>query len=155
MSVPLRILFIAHSFPPSTEIGGARVVGLCSYLPEFGIAPVVLTVQNRFHARLDHTMSIPSPVRVIRTAQQVIPLDWYAMWKSRQSSTDVQDREHKPNVSTEGTAPIRSWYRKFLPFLLIPDKYWGWYLPARRTGRHLLQGGEFDAIISKIGRAHV
>jgi hypothetical protein len=32
--------------------------------------------------------------------------------------------------------------------LLFPDRYWGWYFPARRTGRHLLQNAEFDAIIS-------
>jgi glycosyltransferase involved in cell wall biosynthesis len=32
--------------------------------------------------------------------------------------------------------------------LSYPDQYWGWYFPARRIGRHLLQSAEFDAVLS-------
>jgi hypothetical protein len=144
----VRILFVAHSFPPSTEVGGARVVGLCKYMPEFGISPVVLTVQDRFHGRLDRTISIPSATRVIRTPQNLTPLDWYAAWRSRRPPANSVGTDGRPSVRAVNASSDRTWRQQLLSLMLVPDKYWGWYRPAVRTGRHLLQSGKFDAIIS-------
>ncbi len=91
MRSPLRILLIANSFPPSADVGGSRIARFCDYLPEFGIQPVVLTVQNRFHKRLDPTLAVPLAVRVIRTTQHSTPLDWYALLKSRLSQADSRN----------------------------------------------------------------
>jgi hypothetical protein len=44
-----RILVIAHTFPPNAEVGSKRVARFCRYLPEFGIQPIVLTVEERFY----------------------------------------------------------------------------------------------------------
>jgi glycosyltransferase involved in cell wall biosynthesis len=39
--------------------------------------------------------------------------------------------------------------RQFLlSVLLFPNQYWGWYFPATKTGRHLLESTQFDAILS-------
>jgi hypothetical protein len=148
LSSPLRILLIAHAFPPSAEVGGSRIARFCSYLPEFGIQPVVLTVQNRFHERLDHTFLVPPALRVIRTVQHDTPLDWYASWKSRRSPADSRKDDGRPKAQRTYAAPLRRLRQYLLSALLFPDRYWGWYFPAKRTGRHLLHSVEFDAILS-------
>ena len=53
MNSELKLLMIAYSFPPDSEVGARRPAGLCRYLPEFGIRPIVLTVEERFYSRLD------------------------------------------------------------------------------------------------------
>lgn len=151
MSSPLRILLIAHSFPPSAEVGGSRIARLCNYLPEFGVQPAILTVQNRFHERLDYTLLVPPAIRVIRTVQHDTPLDWYANWKSRQSPADSRkSRKDDGSPKTQRTYAAPAWrLRKYLLSVLsFPDQYWGWYSPAMRTARHLLQSAKFDAILS-------
>ena len=148
MRSPLRVLIIAHAFPPSAEVGGSRIARFCKYLPEFGVQPVVLTVQNRFHERLDHTILVPPTIRVIRTLQYRTPLDWYASWKSRRSAANSRRDNDRPKAQRP-RAETRGRLRQYLlSVLLFPDQYWGWYLPATRTGRRLLQTAEFDAVIS-------
>jgi glycosyltransferase involved in cell wall biosynthesis len=148
---PLRILLIAYAVPPSAEVGGSRIVRFCNYLPEFGIQPVILTVQNRFHKRVDHTFLVPPAIRVIRTVQHFTPLDWYANWKSRQSpanSRESRKDDGRPKTQRAYENSARLLRQHLLSVLSIPDQYWGWYFPATRTGRRLLQNAEFDAILS-------
>jgi glycosyltransferase involved in cell wall biosynthesis len=151
VSSSLRILFIAHSFPPSAEVGGRRIAHFCNYLPEFGVQPTILTVQNRFHERLDHTFLVPPAIRVIRTVQHNTPLDWYTGWKSRRSPADSRmsrKNDDEPKAQKTYGAPARRLRQCLLSIFTFPDQYWGWYFPATRTGRHLLQSAEFDAILS-------
>src|SRR5207245_7230644 len=64
----LKVLVIAVNFPPDAEVGAKRVAGFCRYLREFGIQPVVLTVEDRFHRVLDETVPVPQGVPVVRTS---------------------------------------------------------------------------------------
>jgi len=151
VSLPLRILLIAYAVPPSSDVGGSRITYFCKYLPEFGIQPVILTVQNRFYKRLDHTFVVPPSIRVTRTPQHATPLEWYANWKSRRIPADSPKSlkaEGGPTAQKTYAAPTRGLRQHLLSVLSIPDQYWGWYLPATRTGRRLLQHTKFDAILS-------
>src|SRR5215469_18514560 len=74
---PLRILIVSFSFPPDAEVGGKRVARLCRYLPEFGIQPVVLTVDERFYHAVDRSYPVPEGIDLIRTPVMRTPLDWY------------------------------------------------------------------------------
>lgn len=148
MISPLRILVIAYAIPPSADVGGSRIARFCDYLPEFGVQPVILTVQSRFYDQLDHTFLVPPSIRVIRTVQYDTPLDWYANWKSRRSPSDSRKDASTPKAQRTYAAPVRRLRQDLLSVLSIPDQYWGWYFPATRTGRHLLQNAEFDAILS-------
>lgn len=38
--------------------------------------------------------------------------------------------------------------RYLVSVLSFPDQYWGWYFPAMRTARHLLQSSKLDAVFS-------
>jgi len=42
----LQVLIISYNFPPDAEVGAKRVTRLCRYLPEFGISPIVLTIDG-------------------------------------------------------------------------------------------------------------
>jgi glycosyltransferase involved in cell wall biosynthesis len=43
---PLRALIVSYSFPPVGGAGVARVTKLAKYLPDHGVTPAVLTVEN-------------------------------------------------------------------------------------------------------------
>lgn len=144
----LKILLIAYAVPPSAEVGGNRIVGFCKYLPEFGIQPVILTVQDRFHKQLDHTLMVPAATQVIRTVQHATPLDWYANWKSRPTLTASPKDDNGPKARGTHLALLPVWRRHLLSALSIPDEYWGWYFPAMLAGGRLLKNEKFDAILS-------
>jgi len=138
---------IAHAFPPSGETGGSRIAHLCKYLPEFGVQPVILTVQNRFHEHIDRTFLASPSIRVIRTAQHKTPLDWYAQWQAKRSPDETRADDTKPNLH-ETYRLSRRLRHHLLSVLLFPDRYQGWYFPATRTARHLLRKVDFDVVFS-------
>lgn len=151
MSLTLRILLITHDFPPSAEVGRNRTAHFCKYLPEFGVQPFILTVQNRFHDELDHTFLVPPGIRVIRTVRHETPLRWYANWMSRRSPADPRKSREDHDIAKAQrtyTTPTPRWRQHLLSVLSIPDQYWGWYFPAMRAGGYLLRNREFDAILS-------
>src|SRR4029077_15841566 len=74
----LQVLIISFAFAPDGEIGAKRVTRFCGYLPELGIQPIVVTVQERFLNRRDDGFSPPPGVRVERTTVWQNPLQWYA-----------------------------------------------------------------------------
>ena len=125
-----------------------RIARFCNYLPEFGIRPVILTLQNRYHERLDPTFLVPPAIRVIRTVQQSTPLSLYATWKSRLSRPDSHKGDGRTKAEKTYAAPPWRLRQNVLSLLTIPDQYWGWYFPAKRVGEHLLENMDFDAILS-------
>jgi glycosyltransferase involved in cell wall biosynthesis len=146
--LPLRILFIAYAVPPSAEVGVNRVASFCKYLPDFGVKPVVLTVESRFYKRLDPTRSLPATTQVIRTEQDTTPLDWYANWKSRRSPGSSPESDAPNHAQAIRLSPAQGLRQHVLSALTIPDQYRGWHSPATRMGQRLLEGGKFDAILS-------
>jgi spore coat polysaccharide biosynthesis predicted glycosyltransferase SpsG len=79
-----KVLIVAHDFPPHGGGAVMRVLKFVKYLPQFGWAPVVLTVRPEYYRLLDESLlaEVPSDAVVIRTAslqakgrsqQQVLP----------------------------------------------------------------------------------
>jgi glycosyltransferase involved in cell wall biosynthesis len=64
-----RVLIVAYHFPPQAGSSGLlRSLKFCRYLPEFGWAPTVLTIDPRAYVRTDGSQiaEIPAEVKVIR-----------------------------------------------------------------------------------------
>jgi glycosyltransferase involved in cell wall biosynthesis len=144
----LKVLVIAYHFPPSYEVGGKRVVRLCRYLPEFGISPIVLTVEKRFIDVCDESFTTPTGVDVIRACRLTNPLDWYCQWKMNRRPAHLPARTSAtaPEISTETlNCRVR---RQIVSFLKIPDRYWGWYWPAVRAAETLIKQQPISLIIS-------
>lgn len=64
----VRALILSYAFPPVGGAGVQRVTKFVRYLPEFGVTPVVLTVENPSVPLRDETLlrELPSDLRVVR-----------------------------------------------------------------------------------------
>jgi len=145
VSTSLKVLLITFNFPPDAEIGTRRVAAFCRYLPEFGVQPVVLTVEEHFYKVLDKTIPMPQGFRVVRTPL-VNPLYYYQ-----------RIREHfriKPKVLSgrEKVQPAvrksRGFRHQLLTLLNTPDQYLGWYLPAIKAAEKLIHNEPIDVVLS-------
>ena len=150
----LRVLFITFCFPPDAEVGGKRVARLCRYLPEFGISPVVLTVDERFYQTLDRSYPIPGGVELVRTSVMRTPLDWYGDWARRRL-----EKRRQTVLSADATPPVASstqmtpdrtkGLRAHLRALLeMPNENWAWYWHAMKAGEKILRHGDIAAVVS-------
>src|ERR1700722_5120786 len=141
----LKVLVIAVNYPPDGEVGARRVAGFCRYLHEFGIQPVVLTVEERFHRVRDETVSVPQGVQVLRTSL-ANPLHWYRQLRTylRQTPKDSVAREEVPRAVPKGGF----FRRQLLTLLDTPDEYWGWYFPAIRAAEKLIKTEPIAAVLS-------
>jgi glycosyltransferase involved in cell wall biosynthesis len=141
----LKVLVIAFNFPPDAEVGARRAAGFCRYLHEFGIQPVVLTVEERFHRVQDETVSAPEGVPVVRTSL-VNPLHWYRQLRVHARQTP------KVSVARPEATPVFSkggFFRHQLVTLLdTPDEYWGWYFSAIRAAEKLIKAEPIAAVLS-------
>jgi glycosyltransferase involved in cell wall biosynthesis len=141
---PLRVLAVSYTFPPLGEVGSIRIAQLCRYLPENKIEPIVLTVQEQFYETLDHSRVQPPGVRVLRTPMMSTPLDWYGNLKrSNSSASPVTSTAPRARENDDGF--LR---RNILALLQLPDRCWGWYLPAVRAAEKFLRSEKVDAIFS-------
>ncbi len=137
---------IAWSFPPEAEVGALRTARFCRYLPEFGIEPIVLTAGLSFYKDRDATWPVPESVRVERTHVMATPLDWYADLKKRGAQKPPGSgtgNSHGPQRAAPGFLK-----RQLLTALQTPDRYWGWYFPAVRAAKKILQREKVDVLFS-------
>ncbi len=153
MSTPERVLFVTYCFPPDAAVGGKRPARFCRYLPEFGFAPIVLTIEERFYEAIDRSYPIPAGTEVVRTSVLRTPIDLYRAWASR--------RERKASASEPASTPLDAGaaapqapavpargFRAQLNALDMPNENWGWYWSAVRAGSKILRAGGISAIVS-------
>lgn len=141
----IRVLVVSYAFPPDAAVGGLRIARLCRYLPEHGVQPIVLSMQDRFYEEVDYTVSAPEQIEVVRTKSMTTPLDLYRRAKQ---SLKKSSKNGGGNGSRELYADPSFVRRQILALLQFPDRYWGWYLPALREAENLLQQGKVDVIFS-------
>jgi glycosyltransferase involved in cell wall biosynthesis len=150
LSSDLQVLIISFAFAPDGEIGAKRVTRLCGYLPEFGIQPIVVTVQERFLIRRDDSFSPPPGVRVERTTVWQNPLQWYAGLKKRIVPPPTSGNASPLAISAERARNgHRGLVRRHLLGLLqTPDQFVGWYLPAIKAAERLIEREPIALILS-------
>ena len=140
------ILFVSHCYPPSSEVGAIRVARLSRYLPEFGLQPIVLTSETTAAEAKDNVAMVPGGIQIERAAQFSSPLQLYAAARNRFRKKS----SNGPTSSSSADASIdRSSLRVHLLHLLtLPDGDWGWYWPAVRLGKRLIERESIAAIFS-------
>ena len=149
LSSDLQVLIISFAFAPDGEIGAKRVTRFCGYLPEFGIQPIVVAVQERFLIRRDDSFSPPPGVRVERTTVWQNPLQWYAGLKKR----IVPPHASGNSPIAISAEPTRNgspglFRRHLLALLQTPDQFVGWYLPAVTAAERLIERESIALILS-------
>lgn len=126
-------------------MGGLRIARFCRYLPAYGIRPIVLTVQERFHKSRDGSLPPPAELRIERTAVLPTPLELYSRWKAGFKAAATSGYASSPSGRTRRFASLRG---HVIALLQIPDPYWGWYLPALRAAERLLERETISAVLS-------
>jgi glycosyltransferase involved in cell wall biosynthesis len=139
------ILFVSYAYPPTNEVGAMRVVRLCRYLPEYGIDPIVLTVDPRFYPSQDASVEAPRGIAMERTRVLCTPLDFY-----RRLLSNARSGPASPIFETQPGPSVRFSFarRQILALLQMPDSYWGWYFPAIRKAAEIIRNRKISAIIS-------
>lgn len=142
-----RVLFIAHQYEPSLEMGARSCVQIARYLPRHGWSPVVLTVEDkyiedRYRARGNELNGPKLPDAIVRTGRWPHPLDlyrWLRNWRKPQtggSGTNNAVATSATNTTEAGKSSGEkgSLRRLLLSLLSIPDLYTGWIFPAIFAG---------------------
>jgi hypothetical protein len=140
----VKILFIAHTYLPTAKVGAYRVARLCRYLPEFGVTPIVLTVEEGVYPSHDDSFPAPQGLRVVRTRVMQTPLEIYARRRKQLASSAPA----APAALQAEEPAVSGWRRQALALLRIPDADWGWYRPATQAACELIRRESIDAIVS-------
>jgi glycosyltransferase involved in cell wall biosynthesis len=126
--VTSRILLVSAHFPPSTEVGGRRVVKLAEHLPKFGYEPLVLTlpvsasnqeIEIGLEAMRDNVLRVapwPNPVTSLSAATRRL----------------IRKISNKRTVLSVAKSKLkRQWSLSQLA--LVPDRHVFWYPAAKRA----------------------
>lgn len=148
-----RLLIVAYHFPPDAEVGGRRPLSFARHLPKYGWEPAVLTVRPKHYERTDpDTLPwIPDHLQITRAQELPNLRDMtQAIWKwlkQRSSSRGTDSRASRTYVEN-GTTKVPAWRRQLAALSWTPDAMLGWYPPAVRAGKRLIDNWRPDAVMA-------
>lgn len=139
----MKVLIISYYWPPAGGPGVQRWLKFCSYLPEFGISPVVYTPQNPTYPIVDEALlnEVPAGIKVLKTP---IWEPYFLSGLFGKKSTKTLSKgiiDEKP-----------SGLKKLLLFLrgnlFIPDARKAWVKPSVKYLKAHLESESYDAVIT-------
>jgi len=140
-----RVLVISYYWPPAGGAGVQRWLKLCKYLPEYGVMPTVITVNEKIasYPQRDESLlkEVHSEIEVIRT-DSFEPLSWYAK---------LVGKEKVPyggfaNVSNKG---LLSKISRFIRGnFFIPDARMGWKKYALKAAKLAIEKHRISLVIT-------
>ncbi|MBC5992141.1 glycosyltransferase family 4 protein [Pontibacter cellulosilyticus] len=141
-----NLLYISYYWPPSGGPGVQRGLKFCKYLPEFGVQPSVLTVDEKqaSYPLLDKTFEneIPEGLEVYRTATSE-PFEYYKK---------LSGKKEIPYSGFANQSSKDTFMDKVFKFvrgnLFIPDARVGWNKHAVAKADELLAGGKYKLILT-------
>lgn len=138
-----KVLLITYYWPPSGGAGVQRTLKFAKYLPEFGVEPIVLTIDESVasYPFLDASLlkDVRPELRVVKT-------------KSRELLSTFKRFFPKVEVPHSGFAnhnktTFRSKVMRFVRGnLLIPDARVSWVKPAFREAVRLIEQEQIDTV---------
>ena len=151
---PRSWLCIAYAFPPIQRSGVHRTLGFVRHLSKRGWNATVLTVDPGDEPIDEASVElVPGSVDVIRTPWHdlIAKTKRFLCMGSNATPEDLPVSEF--GVSASGKARpsdrIHKRFRDWVSRLMtIPDSRLGWYWPACRAGKSILQSRRYDVIYS-------
>ena len=140
-----KILIISYYWPPSGGAGVQRWLKFCKYLPEFGIQPVVLTVDPEFasYAQLDESLNreIEDSVIVHRTKT----FEFYNLYMKLTGKKEIP----YGGFANEGKESILQKLAKIVRGnMFLPDPRKGWNSYAFKKAIELIKEYKIETIIT-------
>jgi glycosyltransferase involved in cell wall biosynthesis len=141
-----KVLIITYYWPPCGGSGVQRWMYFCKYLKEFGIQPIVITVDANkasYRFRDDSFSELVKDVDVHRT-NTIEPLRLYSKIISGNDNSAIPvgfAGESKPNLFQKISRIIRGNF-------FIPDARIGWVKYATKKAKEILSEGEINLVIT-------
>ena len=140
-----RVLILTYYWPPSGGAGVQRWLKFCRYLPQYGVEPVVITVDPKVasYPLLDESLlaEVPEDMQVIRT-RSFEPLALLGR---------IVGKKQVPHAGFSNV-DTRSLLQRVLRFIrgnfFVPDARVGWNRYAYKAARKLIEQKSFDAIVT-------
>ncbi len=140
-----KILIITYYWPPSGGAGVQRWVKFVKYLPEFGIEPIVLTVDEKFatYPVVDETLSIEvaKNVKVYHTKSR-------EPFKAYQKFSGKKDIPHSGFANESKASFIQKLMRFVRGNFFIPDARKGWNKYAFDKAKQLIAENNIKTVIT-------
>ena len=122
-----------------------RIARFCRYLPEHGVLPTVLTVEEKYYDKHDDSIESPPGIEVVRTPVFPIPFNF---GHDRKSEVKTGRRPLR-SVKLRGPhSPLVFARQQILALSQAPDRFWGWYFAATRKGAQIINDRGMSVIIS-------
>jgi glycosyltransferase involved in cell wall biosynthesis len=145
----LSILIVSYAFPPSGAVGAKRIAAFCKYLPEFGIRPIVLTVDEASCEKIDASLLSPQQLRIERIQPRMTVLEHYhRRTESRIAARGTSSSSSNNNTRVNGSRLSLALRRHLLALLSFPDTQRGWYRPAVAAAVRAVAKSRMDAVFS-------
>ncbi|MEO9570478.1 MAG: glycosyltransferase family 4 protein [Polaribacter sp.] len=133
----MKVLIITYYWPPAGGSGVQRWLKFVKYLQEFGITPVVYTVDNVNYPKEDTTL--------INEVQKNIEILKQPIWEPTDILFWKKDKPQKSGISNVGKSGLLSFIRGNF---FIPDPKIFWVKPSVKYLQEYLDSNKVDAIIS-------
>ncbi len=133
----MKVLIITYYWPPAGGSGVQRWLKFVKYLPEFGITPVVFTVDEANYPKEDKSLldEIPDGIEILR--QPIYDPTNIQFWK--------KTKNQKKDISNATNSSFLSFVRGNF---FIPDPKIFWVKPSVKTLNNYLKENNIDVIIS-------
>jgi len=139
-----KVLIITYYWPPSGGSGVQRWLKFSKYLPEFGIEPIVLTVDPDFatYPSIDTTLEleVSDSIRVYRTKAKN-PLEVYQKIRRKPAPQSGFAGEKKSGL-------LDKIFRFIRGNVFLPDARIGWNPYAFEKAKHLIKEFNIETIIT-------
>lgn len=139
-----KVLVITYYWPPSGGAGVQRWLKLCKYLPEFGVQPIVLTVDPKkaSYPALDESLKSEVAHLEVHRTSSFEPLRIYGKLVGKKNvPTAGFSNVNKAKWSTKLAARVRSTQ-------FIPDPRKGWNKYALPKAKALIEANGIDKVIT-------
>lgn len=148
------VLIVSYYFPPDTAVGAKRIARFCKYLPDFGVRPVVLTIDEDTCAAVDRSFPAQSDLLVKRVRPETTLFARYRHARRSQQDNAPSAGAQEPSIrSVDRTSSVvgtmKSMIRRNLvSALCFPDLTAGWRAPAVEQGIAFATEHHVDAVFS-------
>jgi glycosyltransferase involved in cell wall biosynthesis len=143
----MKVLVIAYYFPPYGGGPTVRVHNFVRHFPEFGIHPVVLTVDERYYEAGYHDPSLlggyDESIKVYRTGM------FFGEDIQRMKSALMKNSAAVNTRAEVGNQPsVGSRWKRGLKHLLVPDEQIFWAAKGIRCGLEVIETESPDLILA-------
>ena len=141
-----KVLFLSYYWPPSGKASLQWPLKVIQYLPEFGIEPIVITVENDSFSQKDISFQeqISPLLKVIKT-QSWEPFELYKKFTGKSSDDELVASETISKENKSLTHRLSIWLRMNI---FVPDARIGWYPFTVKACKKIIAGQKIDAIIT-------